>query len=127
MFHGHETRCFMPMKHLESGTVTTEISIFYIDFWFMVCIGVSLRCFMLFHCCFMLFHCCLTVIHRSVSWCFKMFHCSVSSCFMTMKQVKWEQAFSLLNMPSSSRAQWPGIGFHRQSVKRHRLKHSVVY
>ena len=33
----------------------------------------------------------------------------------------------LYNFPSSSLAQWPGIGFHRQSVKRHRLQHSVVY
>ena len=30
-------------------------------------------------------------------------------------------------MPSSSWAQWPGIGSRRQSVKRHRLQHSVVY
>ena len=28
-----------------------------------------------------------------------------------------------LNMPSSSWAQWPGKGFHRQSVMRHRLQH----
>ena len=34
---------------------------------------------------------------------------------------------SLLNMPSSLRAQWPGIGFHRQSMKRHRLQYFVVY
>ena len=46
----------MPMKHLESGTVTTEISIFLHLFLFH---GVSLRCFMLFHSvsslCFMVF------------------------------------------------------------------------
>ena len=87
MFHGHETHCFMPMKHRESGTVTTEISIFYIDFWFMLFHGVSLRCFTLFHavsCCFiavsLLFNAvsfCFTGFHR----CFKVFHCFVSLLF----------------------------------------------
>ena len=109
------------MKHLESGTVITEISIFLYWFLSIVFRGVSLRCFMLFHCCFMLFNCyfmlfhccfiaiscifnlfhcsvsfCFTVFHRSVSRCFKKFHCSVSSCFMTIKQVQWIVYFILL-------------------------------
>ena len=107
----------MPMKHLESWAVTTEISIFYIDFWFMVfhctvsCCFITVSCCfiavsllfhavsllfhavsLLFHCCFIAVSCCFTVFHRSVSWCFKVFHCPVSSCFMTMKQVQWERA-----------------------------------
>ena len=48
---------------------------------------------------------------------------SASRCDLSSRSTE----LSLLNMPSSSRAQWPGIGFHRQSVKRHRLQHSVVY
>ena len=81
--------CFMPMKHLESGTVTTEIYIFL--YWFLVH-GVSLRFFMLFYCCFMLFHCCfiavsccfnaVSLLFHTVSLlfncCFMLFHC----CFM---------------------------------------------
>ena len=77
--------------------------------------GVALRCFMLFQCCFIAVSCCFiavwccfiavsrfsllcfilfTVCHRSVSWCIKVFHCHIASCFMTMKQVQWERAFS---------------------------------
>ena len=107
--HGHETpwirmkQCFMVMKHsvscqrntLNQGRWSQRYLFSYIDVWFMVFHGVSLRCFMLFHCCFMLFHCCFTVFHHSVSWCFKVFHCPVSSCFMTMKQVQWGRAFRI--------------------------------
>ena len=82
VFHGHETCCFMPMKHLESGTVTTEISIFL--YWFLVH-GVSLRCFMLFHCCFMLFHCCFMLFHCCFIAVSLLFHGVSSLCFMVFQ------------------------------------------
>ena len=119
VFHGHETS-WIRMKLCVSWSWNTLFHAngthwirdgdhrhrFFIDF---LVHGVSLRCFMLFHCCFMrfhccfiavsllfhlLFHCCFTVFHCSVSRCFKVFHCHVSSCFMTMKQVQWERALS---------------------------------
>ena len=95
VFHGHETHCFMPMKHLESGTVTTEIYIFL--YWFFVH-GVSLRCFMLFHCCFiavsccfiavsLLFHCCfiaVSLLFYAVSLLFSCCFIAVSRCFIAL-------------------------------------------
>ena len=87
MFHGHETHCFMRMKHIESGTATTDISMFYIDFWFMVFDGVSLRYCMLFHCCFMLFHAvsrCVTAVFHAVSLLFHYCFIAVSCCFIAV-------------------------------------------
>ena len=79
------------MKHLESGTVTTDIYIFL--YWFLVH-GVSLCCFILFHCCFMLFHAvsrCFTALFHAVSLlihcCFIAVTCcfiAVSRCFITL-------------------------------------------
>ena len=91
VFRGHETHCFMPMKHLESGTVTIEISILYIDFWFMVFHGVSRRCFMLFHCCSiavsLLFNCCIMLFQGVSPLCFILFHGVSSLCFMVFQGV----------------------------------------
>ena len=59
----------------------------------MVFHGVSLRCFMLFHCCFMLFHavsCCFTVFHAVSMFsllCFILFHDASSLCFMVFQGV----------------------------------------
>ena len=119
---GHETHCFMPMKYLEWGTVTTDISIFLYWFWFIVFHGVSLRWFMLFHCCFklfhavsLLFHCCfiaVSLLFHAVSLlfhcsfiavlcCFKVFHCSVSFCFTVFhRPVSW--CFKVFHYPVSS-------------------------
>ena len=89
MFHGHETHCFMALKHLESGAIATDIvtamlianliKLFsVIDFWLMVFHAVS-RCFTaLFHAVskyFMLFH--------GVSLlCFMLFHAVSLLCLM---------------------------------------------
>ena len=97
MFHGHETRCFMPIKHLESGTVTTDISICYIDFSFMVFHCAVSCCFiavsllfhavsLLFHCCFiavsLLFHAVSLLFHGVSLLCFTMFQGVSLPCFI---------------------------------------------
>ena len=80
MFHGHETRCFMPMKHFESGTVTTDISIFCIDFWFMAFHCAVSCCFMLFHCCFIAVSCCFIAVSLLFHAVSLLFHC----CFIAV-------------------------------------------
>ena len=99
----------MPMKHLESGTVITEIYIFLYRFlvhdvsWCFAALfhAVSL----LFHCCFiavsccfiavsllfhavsLLFHCCFMLFQGVSLLCFILFHGDSSLCFMVFQGV----------------------------------------
>ena len=86
MFHANETPLIRDGDHRD------------IDFFI-------LRCFMLFHavsCRFiavsLLFHAVSLLFHDVSSLCFMVFHCPVSSCFMTMKQMRWERAFSCITL-----------------------------
>ena len=88
MFHGHET-----MKHLQSGTVTTELSIFI--YLFLVD-GVSWYFTALFHAVSLLFHAvsrCFTALFHAVSLLFHavslLFHGDSSLCFMVFQGVSF--------------------------------------
>ena len=117
MKHGHETlwiwmkQCFIVMKRtvpcqwntLHQGRWPQRYLFSYIEFWFIVFHGVSLRCFILFHCCFMPFHCCfiavsccfiavsccfiaVSLLFRAVSRSFTALFHSVSRCFIALFQ-----------------------------------------
>ena len=108
MFHDNETRCFIPMKHLESGTVTTEISISYIDFcsWCLTALFHAVSCCFVavsllfhavsltFHAVSLMFHCCfiaVSLLLHAVSLLFHavslLFHGVSSLCFMVFQGV----------------------------------------
>ena len=91
MFHGHETRCFMPMKHLESGTVTTVISIFFILIFGSWCFTALFHavscCFIAVHCCFIAVSCCFIAVSLLFHCCFIAVSCcfiAVSCCFIAV-------------------------------------------
>ena len=82
MFHGHETHCFMPMKQLESRTLTTEISIFYIDVFVHGVSWCFIAVLLLFHAVSLLFIAVSLLFHGVSSLCFMVFQGVSLPCFI---------------------------------------------